>query len=62
MCFLDFSAWLDTNDHMQFIDPESGIGATFFTNVLPHPDIAASNAWDALERGVYSDLLPSISR
>ncbi|ROW02556.1 hypothetical protein VPNG_07844 [Cytospora leucostoma] len=45
-----------------FIDPESGIGASFFTNVLPHPDTAANNAWDALERGVYSELLPSISR
>lgn len=47
---------------MEFVDPESGIGATFITNILPHADAAANRVWDALERGVYTDLLPSIGR
>lgn len=46
---------------MQFVDPESGIGATFITNILPHPDVTVNKIWDALERVVYSDLLPSIA-
>lgn len=41
----------------QFIDRQSGIGATFLTNVLPHPDPVASRAWNELERAVYSDLI-----
>ncbi|KAK2606791.1 hypothetical protein N8I77_005517 [Diaporthe amygdali] len=43
-----------------FIDPASGIGATFFTNVLPQPDAAVIRVWDELERAVYGDLLPSL--
>lgn len=43
-----------------FIDPVSGIAATLFTNVLPHPDAAVSRVWDELERAVYGDLLPSL--
>lgn len=43
----------------QFVDRKSGIGATLITNVLPHPDAVAIKAWDALERAVYSDLVPS---
>lgn len=43
-----------------FIDPVSGIGATFFTNILPQPDAAVIRVWDELERAVYGDLLPSI--
>lgn len=45
-----------------FLDPESGIGATLVTSILPHPDKAVTKAWDELERAVYSDLLvPSSS-
>ncbi|KAG6354678.1 hypothetical protein INS49_004696 [Diaporthe citri] len=43
-----------------FIDPVSGIAATLFTNILPHPDAAVSRVWDELERAVYGDLLPSL--
>lgn len=43
-----------------FIDSASGVGATLFTNVLPHPDAAVSRVWDELERAVYGDLLPSL--
>ncbi|CAN8104362.1 unnamed protein product [Discula destructiva] len=40
-----------------FVDRNAGIGATFITNVLPHPDAVATRAWDQLERAVYSDLM-----
>lgn len=43
-----------------FIDPVSGIGAVFITNVLPQPDAAVIRVWDELERAVYRDLLPSL--
>ncbi|KAI3394663.1 hypothetical protein diail_2473 [Diaporthe ilicicola] len=43
-----------------FIDPASGIGAVFITNVLPQPDAAVMRVWDELERAVYGDLLPSV--
>ena len=43
-----------------FIDPVSGIGATFFTNILPQPDATVIRVWDELERAVYGDLLPSL--
>ncbi|KAJ4412523.1 hypothetical protein N0V82_008748 [Gnomoniopsis sp. IMI 355080] len=45
-----------TNGHW-FVDRQSGIGATFITNVLPHPDAVATRAWNELERAVYSDLI-----
>ncbi|ROV87587.1 hypothetical protein VMCG_10612 [Cytospora schulzeri] len=54
--------WAGMYNGHWFIDPESGIGATFITNILPHPDTTVNKAWDALERGVYGDLLPSLDR
>ncbi|ROW00526.1 hypothetical protein VSDG_03219 [Cytospora chrysosperma] len=54
--------WAGMYNGHWFIDPESGIGATLITNILPHPDATVNKVWDALERGLYSDLLPLISR
>lgn len=52
--------WAGLCNGRWFIDPASGIGATMITNILPHPDAAASRVWDELERAVYGELLPSL--
>ncbi|KUI58331.1 Acyltransferase LovD [Cytospora mali] len=54
--------WAGMYNGHWFIDPESGIGATLITNISPHPDLLTNKVWDELERGVYSDLLPSVGR
>ncbi|KAK5655526.1 hypothetical protein OQA88_5457 [Cercophora sp. LCS_1] len=47
--------WQGMANGRWWIDPESGIGATLFVNVLPVADEVVSKLFDELERAVYSE-------
>ncbi len=40
----------------KWIDLETGIAATLFVNILPHPDIVVNRLYDELEKAMYGEL------
>lgn len=49
--------WMGYSNSHWWIDPESGIAATLFAQILPDGDKTVIDLYDSLERAVYRDLI-----
>ncbi|KAL2142349.1 hypothetical protein VTI28DRAFT_1241 [Corynascus sepedonium] len=52
-------SWSGMCNSRWWIDPETGIGAAMFVNVIPYMDPTVLRMYEELERAVYAELIPS---